>query len=137
MKNILAITLVLGTLMSFAQQDSVSMKYASTITAEDLRAHLEILASDAFEGRETGKPGCERAAEYIKNYFTSLGIPPCVDGSYYQKYPLKKESSSASTMKVGDKEFKFLDDFFFWLGFESGELKPENVCVYGVWYRLG
>jgi hypothetical protein len=131
MKNILTIALGFAALLSFAQQDSISMKYASTITAEDLRGHLEILASDAFEGRETGEPGCERAAAYISDYFKELGIPPCVDGSYYQKYPLKRESSSASTMKVGDKEFKFLDDFFFWLGFDSGELKPTDVVFMG------
>jgi len=107
------------------------MRYASTITAEDLRGHLEILASDAFEGRETGEPGCEKAAAYISEYFKELGIPPCVDGSYYQEYPLKRESSSKSTLIVGDKEFKFLDDFFFWLGFDSGELKPSDVVFMG------
>lgn len=127
----MTIALGLGALACFAQQDSVSMKYASTITAEDLKGHLEILASDAFEGRETGEPGCKRAAEYISNYFKELGIPPCVDGSYYQEYPLKRESSSESTLKVGDKEFKFLDDFFFWLGFDSGELKPSDVVFMG------
>lgn len=34
-------------------------------TAEDLRAHVEALASDAMEGRNAGSPGCDRAADYI------------------------------------------------------------------------
>lgn len=131
MKKILTIVLGLGTLVSWAQQDSIALKYSSTITAEDLRTHLEIIASDAFEGRETGEPGQKKAAAYIRDYFASLGIEPCVDGSYYQEYPLKRESSSASTLKVGDKEFNFIDDFFFWLGFDSGELKPSDVVFMG------
>ena len=131
MKKIFITTLGFWVIASSAQQDSVSMKYASTIKAEDLRNHLEILASDAFEGRETGELGCEKAAAYISEYFKELGIPPCVDGSYYQDYPLKRESSSESTLKVGDKDFKFLNDFFFWLGFESGEIKPSDVVFMG------
>ena len=108
MKKVFITTLGFWVIASLAQQDSVSMKYASTIKAEDLKNHLEILASDAFEGRETGELGCEKAAAYISEYFKELGIPPCVDGSYYQDYPLKRESSSESTLKVGNKEFKFL-----------------------------
>ncbi|MCU0348438.1 MAG: hypothetical protein MUC59_15975, partial [Saprospiraceae bacterium] len=29
--------------------------YAATITAEDIRSHLTVLASDEYEGRETGE----------------------------------------------------------------------------------
>lgn len=32
-------------------------EYSKTITAEDLKKHLSIIASDKFEGRETGKKG--------------------------------------------------------------------------------
>ena len=34
-----------------------AVKYASTITAKDLGAHLFTYASDDFEGRNTGEPG--------------------------------------------------------------------------------
>ena len=111
--------------------DSLAVNYANTITAADLEKHLTILASDEYEGRETGKRGQKRAAEYIKMYFTNLGIKPCVDGSYYQEVPLKSESNNASTIVVNNKEFKFIDDFFFWSGFEAQLLKDEEVVFAG------
>jgi hypothetical protein len=37
--------------------DQVANKYANTITSEDLKKHLSIIASDEYEGRETAMPG--------------------------------------------------------------------------------
>lgn len=48
----------------------------STITQQDLRVHLEVLASDAYEGRETGLKGQKMAAEYLRGKFSEMGIPP-------------------------------------------------------------
>jgi len=52
-----------------AQQNTNPEKYAKYITAEEARKHLSILASDAFEGRETGKPGADKAANYTADVF--------------------------------------------------------------------
>jgi Tol biopolymer transport system component len=38
---------------------------SSEIRAEDIRAHVTFLASDAMQGRKTGEPGARKAAEYI------------------------------------------------------------------------
>lgn len=46
-----------------------AVKYAKTITAEDLKTHLTVIASPGFEGRETGQPGNVRAAAYIAKQF--------------------------------------------------------------------
>ncbi|MBK8698835.1 MAG: M28 family peptidase [Saprospiraceae bacterium] len=43
--------------------------FAKTINAEDLKKHLTKLASDEFEGRETGQPGNVKAASYIAKEF--------------------------------------------------------------------
>ena len=52
------------------QEDiNYSVEYAATINASELKEHLMIIASDEFEGRETGMPGQKKAAEYISNYF--------------------------------------------------------------------
>ena len=59
--------------------------FGNTITSEDLRKHLTILASDEYEGRETGKEGNTKAATYIANEFKSYGLPAIgEDNSYYQ-----------------------------------------------------
>ena len=81
-----------------AQLDSIAMKYAATITADELKQHLMVLAGDEYEGRETGMPGQKKAAQYITNHFKSLGIPPCVGNEYVQTFPLRSESVTGSTL---------------------------------------
>lgn len=49
-------------------------QYATTITAADLSKHLNIIASDEYEGRNTGEKGQKMAAEYISNQFKADGL---------------------------------------------------------------
>jgi len=48
----------------------------ASIHASDKRRHVELLASDAFEGRNTLKPGYDKAAAYIANEFSRYGLAP-------------------------------------------------------------
>src|SRR6266550_1952750 len=41
---------------------------------ERLRGHIEYLASDKLEGRRTGSPGANLAAEYIAREFSRYGL---------------------------------------------------------------
>lgn len=41
-----------------------------------LRAHVEVLSSDAFGGRGTGEPGIELAEDYIAAHFAAIGLAP-------------------------------------------------------------
>ena len=68
-----------------------NLKYSETITVSDLKKHLIILASDSLEGRETGKLGQKLAAEYIKNHFIDIGIPPYKKNTYYQKFKVESD----------------------------------------------
>jgi hypothetical protein len=43
-------------------------------SVERLRAHIEYLASDKLEGRRTGSPGANLAAEYIAREFARYGL---------------------------------------------------------------
>ena len=87
MKYIFILFSFIGTL-AFSQDN---LKYAETITIFDLEKHLNILASDSLEGRETGKPGQKKAAEYIKNHFKKIGIPPYKGNTYYQKFKVESD----------------------------------------------
>lgn len=71
-------------------------KYAESITANDLRTHLTILASDEYEGRETGEKGQKMAGEYISKFFSTIGVPAQKDGSWYQQVKLVKISGGGS-----------------------------------------
>ena len=62
-----------------------------SISRTDLEAHLKFLASDITEGRATGEPGLDIAAEYIVSQFRRIGLTPVGGGkSYYQRYELIK-----------------------------------------------
>lgn len=95
----------------------LSKKYAETITTEDLKAHLTIIASDEMEGRETGSPGQFKAAAYIADHFKSLGLQTLhtdKDGnpSYYQNFNLYQKGWSEAYMKVAGKSKVFFKDFY-------------------------
>jgi len=81
---------------AYAQKNTGPEKYAKYITAEDAKRHLSILASDAFEGRETGKPGADKAANYIAGEFKKLGLQAPVNGSYFFDVPLVENSTKVS-----------------------------------------
>ena len=80
-------------LISLSQDN---LKYANTININDLYYHINILASDSLEGRETGKPGQKMAAAYIAKHFKEIGIPPYKRKTYFQKFKVKSKRHQKS-----------------------------------------
>ena len=96
-----------------AQQNKTAMKYAPIISADLAKQHLSIIASDAFEGRETGKPGADKAAHYIADEFKSLGLQPIVNGnSYFLDIPLVESAFKVSSFTVNGKSYAYMTDFY-------------------------
>lgn len=88
------------------------VKWAADITSEDLFAHLSVLASDAYQGRETGQPGNDMAADYIAQHFKTLGLQdPMNDGTYFQPIAFTSSRWEETTMHVNGKRFKHLWDY--------------------------
>ena len=57
------------------------------LTGISIRHHIEILASDALEGRMTGSKGAELAAKHIAAQFAHLNLKPIGDeASYFQEF---------------------------------------------------
>src|SRR5436190_11631779 len=83
LKQLLLAAITFCTIVSYAQ-DQVARKYGDLLSEESLRTNLSILASDALEGRETGKRGQKMAAAFIKAYFEDLGLAGPVSGDYLQ-----------------------------------------------------
>jgi len=100
------------TACAYAQKNTGDPQtYAKHISAEDARKHLSILASDAFEGRETGKPGAAKAANYIAGEFKKLGLQAPVNGAYFLDVPLT-ENSTKITLSVNGQDATNGKDFF-------------------------
>lgn len=103
-----------------AQLDSIALNYAASITEEDLRTHLTILASDDYQGRDTGKEGQKMAAAYLRQAFERMGIPPIpphqapdlVDG-YFQPFELIEERIGGLDVVSHKDTLTFLNELFY------------------------
>ena len=107
---------------------------AQEIKAKDLKAHLSILASDEFEGRETGTAGNKKAANYIANVFKKNGLPKIGDNdSYFQKVQFNWTSWEDIELYIGDKRFKHLWHFISFPDRNKNmpELKGEEIIFLG------
>lgn len=101
---------------AFPQLDQ-SIIYAKTITSDDLKDHLSILASDALEGRETGKRGQKMAAAYIQHHFESNGLKPIIPSSsgnsFLQSFELEKIRPGKTWIKIGNVMYSNFQDFVY------------------------
>lgn len=111
--------ILLGSMQLFAQ-DSISSKYGNMITAADLKDNLSILASDAMEGRETGKRGQKMAAAFISAHYLELGLAAPVNGSYYQPVELYTSIPGDTYVKAGEQSFKNFEDIVYYGTSDSG-----------------
>ncbi len=63
----------------------------ATITAEDLGAHIGVIAHDSMRGRGTPSPELNETAEWIAAEFQRSGLSPGGDdGTFVQRYPIRR-----------------------------------------------
>jgi hypothetical protein len=108
MKKLLILVLAAGTVNSFAQKPE---QFAKTITPEDLKKHLFVVAGPEMEGRETATPGQKKAAAYIENQFKQLGLEPGNHGSYQLHYDVYQDSLVDAALEVNGQAFQLDKDF--------------------------
>jgi aminopeptidase YwaD len=82
--NFILLVLLLS-ISAFAQQIS-----DPEITDEEIKAHIDYLASDELKGRDSGSEEIFEAAEYIADEFAEYGLKPAFDGNYFQEFPFVK-----------------------------------------------
>jgi hypothetical protein len=97
----------------------------SSITTNDLIKHIQVLASDEFEGRGPGTPGEQKTLDYLVREFKGIGLQPGnPNGTFFQNVPLVGITSDPSaSLTAGDKKLEvFLPrDLVLW----SRHLEPE------------
>lgn len=112
----------------------------ASITAEDMLKHIQVLASDEFEGRAPGTKGEELTVRYLIDQFTKLGLKPGnPDGTYVQKVPLIgfRSELQASFLVNGKKVTpKPRDEFVAVSRRLIPEVKVENSDVVFVGYGV-
>jgi hypothetical protein len=111
-------------------QDPKVLKYGNQINANDLKEYLSILASDAMEGRETGKRGQKMAAAFISNHFEELGLKAPASEGYYQPVPLYSSEIGEVYIKSESSQFNNLEDVIYYGNADSnGEASLELVYL--------
>lgn len=88
------------------------------IDAEGIKRHIEVLASDEFEGRAPGTRGEELTVAYLTEQFKKLALQPGnPDGSWTQAVPMLGVTSSSQarlTLKGSREEIVFPQDYVGW-----------------------
>jgi hypothetical protein len=63
---------------------------AATITGDDVRRRIGVIAADSMRGRYTPSPELNETAEWVASEFRSIGLQPGGDGgSFLQRYPIR------------------------------------------------
>lgn len=109
MKRLLALSLSLLLFAAWADRP-MWMSRAETITPTDLRAHLEFIASDELEGRDTPSRGLDIAGLYIVSHLQRWGVKPGGEnGTYFQplNYRMDTVNTGETRIQVGGRSFEY------------------------------
>ncbi|WP_316819887.1 M28 family peptidase [Pedobacter gandavensis] len=126
-KHLLYASFVLTMACSANAQNKDAVRFSKTVNKENAYKHLSVLASDAYEGRETGKKGGWMAADYIKNFFKSLGLKGPVNGDYFQPIDMVNITLS-QVLTINGEPAEALKEFY---------ILPQTVAAAGFGFNTG
>jgi hypothetical protein len=109
------------------------VRYAENITPRELKMHLDVLASPEFEGRETGTPGNDKAADYISKYLYNLGLSaiPGAD-DYKQSVAFTFSKWLNNEIGINNTKYKHLWDYLVFPSDNAGEnIEADEVAFLG------
>ena len=78
-------TLVLATLLTACTAAHADVP---VFPESSFRKHIEVLSSDAFEGRAPGTEGEQKTLTYLEQQFRAAGLKPGIGNSYLQPVPV-------------------------------------------------
>ncbi|HEX5025679.1 MAG TPA: M28 family metallopeptidase [Agriterribacter sp.] len=117
-KSISAALLVL--LCACSQNNTVSDEDGlAAFSADSMRQHISVLASDSFMGRMPFTEGETKTIQYLQQQFMDMGLEPGNGNSYFQEVPMVNiVPTAAPTMQVQSKKGRFtlnaFDDYIIW-----------------------
>src|SRR5262249_45959864 len=111
MRKLLMVPALVASLAAWSQKAVKPETFANSITSDDLKKHLYIIASKEMEGRETATEGQRKASMYIENQFKSLGLLPGNHGQYQLAYPVFQDSLVKAGLMINGRSFLVDKDF--------------------------
>lgn len=95
---------------------------AKGVTEQQLRAHIEVLASDEYEGRQPGTEGEEKTVKYIAEVWAKAGLKPAAaDGSWLEPVGLiqRGQGSAKIAYTAKDRTLRVASDEIVLIGREA------------------
>src|SRR6266571_4837008 len=78
-------------LLLLLQAQAPVQRAALTISPEDIRRRIGIIADDSMRGRDTPSPELDKVAQYIGREYRRLGLKPGGDrGTFIQRYSIDR-----------------------------------------------
>ncbi len=96
MRKVVVLGLFLSPLSLLAQK----LTKADRVLIQNLRGHIQYLASDELEGRRAGDIGEQKAVDYIIGQYQNLPIRPLGDNGFIQSFPIDEGKKFATTAFV-------------------------------------
>lgn len=91
----------------------------SFFSADSMKQHVAVLASDAFMGRKPFTAGETKTLDYLQQQFKAIGTEPGNGDSYLQAVPMVNITATAApsmtvTSAKGNFTLKAFDDYVIW-----------------------
>lgn len=132
LKNLMLLFIGLGVFSNACAQNNTQVeRYANEINKESAREHLTTLASDDFEGRDTGKPGGQKAAHYIANEFKKFNLTAPANNSYFQPIELIETRFQVQNFTVNNASYQAGQDFYMTGSGEESTVSTSEILFIG------
>jgi len=123
------VALAVATSPAFA--DDAPHAFSPPITAEDFAAHVRVLASDEFAGRDPATVGEEKTLAYLQAHLRRLGLQPGNGDSFLQAVPFQLRladlGNSRAGVRAGGRELPLDLQAQAVLGSDQGKARVEVV----------
>src|SRR6476659_5541004 len=111
MRQFFLLTALLGSVGVQAQKSANPTVYANSITSEDLKKHLYIVADKDMQGRETATEGQRKAAAYIETQFKNIGLLLANKGSFQMPFSVYQDSLEQLGLEINGNTYETDKDF--------------------------
>jgi len=140
-KNLLFIFLIVSAFTSCKVENKRIVTAVDSITADDLKTKISVLASDDFRGRAPSTIGEEKTIAYLAEQFKQAGLKPANNGSFFQEVSLIKLTADKSMILDinGGKSkvsLKYSDDFIGSTPKVTDFIKIDNSDIVFVGYGI-
>src|SRR5690554_4820373 len=108
------------------KSENHSKELMEHLSKDEMIKHLTIIAGDEMEGRKTGEQGQKRAANYLRNYYQSLGVEALPGTEDYFQHVPSEAMRRMFSPKLNDSENV--------VAYIKGSEKPDEYIVISAHY---